>query len=102
MQGLVTGIIRSLTRYHQAWLFLATASGGLDPERWVWGKEGLSCQTSQASERRLLTKAHPLVQKEVVLFFVFLLLFNFLLAGQVLLNIKVSTIGGNYTVSCFN
>lgn len=32
----------------------------------------------------------------------FLLLFNFLLAGQVLLNIKVSTIGGNYTVSCFN
>lgn len=32
----------------------------------------------------------------------FLLLFNFLSAGQVLLNIKVSTIGGNYTVSCFN
>lgn len=73
MQGLLTGIIRSLTRYHQAWLFLATASGGLDPERWVWGEEGLSCQTSQASERRLLTKAYPLVQKEVGLgFFCFL------------------------------
>lgn len=72
----------------------------MDPERWAWGKEGLSCQTTWASERRLLTKARPWIKKEFVFFFK--LLFNFLSAGQVLLNIKVSTIGGNYSTSCFN
>ena len=66
------------------------------------GRGGLSCQTPWASERRLLTKGHPWIKKEVFFFFFLKLLFNFLSAGQVLLNIKVSTICGNYTVSCFN
>lgn len=62
----------------------------------MWKKEGLICQTSEAPERRFLPQAHALVEEEGF----FLLLSNFLSAGQVLLNIKVSTIGGNYTVSC--
>ena len=33
------------------------------------GRGGLSSQTTRASERRLLTKAHPWVNKEVFFFF---------------------------------
>lgn len=56
---------KSLTRYHQVWLLPAAASGGSDPERWVWKKEGLICQTSEAPEIRFLPQAHPLVKEEV-------------------------------------
>lgn len=97
----MTGTIGSLTRYHQAGLFLAAAIVAQTPEKekWAWGGSWLSDHSGPGLEA--LQPRHTPWLKRFQGFF-FKLWFKSLLAGQVLLNIKVSTIGGNYTVSCLN
>lgn len=79
---------------HEVWAFPAGWHGARG-SGWEWWRP--ECQAPGAPKAKLGPKAHPSVKKDSHFPIVW-----FLSAGQVLLNGKVSTIGGNYTVSCSN